>query len=241
MRIIADTHTHTLASGHAFSTINEMIQAAKDAHLELIAITEHAPTMPGSCHEFYFSNLKIVPRDRSGIDVLFGVELNIMDAEGHVDLPESILKTMDIGIASVHPPCFGKSLGIEKNTEAYLNAMKNPWINIMGHPVDGRFPVDMEELVKGAKREGVLLELNNTSLSPGSYRLNSWENALEMLKYCEKHGAMVSTGSDAHVDAQVGKFDCASRIIEESHFPEELVATTSLAKLKPYLNRYKKR
>ena len=54
MKYILDTHTHTLASGHAYSTIDEMIQAAAKKKLELIGITEHAPKMPGSCQEIYF-------------------------------------------------------------------------------------------------------------------------------------------------------------------------------------------
>ena len=59
MNIELDTHTHTLASGHAYSTITEMIDAAVDKGLKLLAITEHAPAMPGSCKDFYFYNLKI--------------------------------------------------------------------------------------------------------------------------------------------------------------------------------------
>ena len=60
MRDVIDMHTHTLASGHAYNTIREMTYAAKIKGLELLGITEHAPQMPGSCHEFYFSNLSIL-------------------------------------------------------------------------------------------------------------------------------------------------------------------------------------
>ena len=47
-------HTHTLASGHAYNTINEMIRAASEKKLEIIGITEHAPVMPGSTNAYYF-------------------------------------------------------------------------------------------------------------------------------------------------------------------------------------------
>ena len=50
MRVEIDTHTHTLASGHAYNTLNEMAQAAADKGLKGLAITEHAPEMPGTCH-----------------------------------------------------------------------------------------------------------------------------------------------------------------------------------------------
>ena len=43
---VLDSHTHTLASGHAYNTITEMAQAAADKGLSLLAITEHGPAMP---------------------------------------------------------------------------------------------------------------------------------------------------------------------------------------------------
>lgn len=55
-------HTHTLASGHAYNTINEMIRAASRKKLEIIGITEHAPAMPGSTNVYYFQNLNILER-----------------------------------------------------------------------------------------------------------------------------------------------------------------------------------
>lgn len=82
MRVEIDTHTHTLASGHAYNTLNEMAQAAADKGLKGLAITEHAPEMPGTCHLFYFQNLRIVPRKKYGIELLLGTELNIMNAAG---------------------------------------------------------------------------------------------------------------------------------------------------------------
>ena len=126
IKVAVETHSHTLASGHAYCTIKEMTAKAAELGLEGIAITEHAPEMPGSCHKFYFQNLKIMPRKLNGIDVLFGTELNIMDTKGTVDLDDWVLDEMDIVIASIHPPCYGKSRGRELNTQAYVNIMKNP-------------------------------------------------------------------------------------------------------------------
>ena len=105
MRVEIDTHTHTLASGHAYNTLNEMAQAAADKGLKGLAITEHAPEMPGTCHLFYFQNLRIVPRKKYGIELLLGTELNIMNVRGETDLPDSVLERLDIAIASIHMPC----------------------------------------------------------------------------------------------------------------------------------------
>ena len=92
MKIKTDTHSHTIASGHAYSTIREMAKAGAEAGLEMLAITEHAPMMPETCGRFYFSNLGIIPRKMYGMQMMFGVELNILDEEGTIDLPENLLK-----------------------------------------------------------------------------------------------------------------------------------------------------
>ena len=80
MKIVLDTHAHTIVSGHAYNTIREMAQMAKEKGLEAFALTEHAPQMPGTCHEFYFQNLHIVPREMYGVRLFMGVELNIMNS-----------------------------------------------------------------------------------------------------------------------------------------------------------------
>ena len=66
MKIGIDTHSHTLVSGHAYSTMREMASMAAEKGLEGLAITEHAPEMPGSTHLYYFQNLKVVPRELCG-------------------------------------------------------------------------------------------------------------------------------------------------------------------------------
>ena len=148
---VLDLHTHTIVSGHAYSTLREMAKAASDKGLELLGITEHAPKMPGTCHLFYFDNLRIVPRELYGIELVLGSEVNILDAKGTVDLPQKTMEKLDIIIASLHTPCMEPG-SRQENTEAYLNVMKNPCVNIIGHPDDGRYEVDYEALVQGSKR-----------------------------------------------------------------------------------------
>lgn len=234
---VLDIHTHTLASGHAYNTISEMAAQARALGLAALGITEHAPAMPGTCHEFYFSNLKAVPRVIEGQKLLLGVELNLLDREGHVDLSEEILEQMDVCVASIHPPCFQEKYSSEDVAYAYMNACENPYVTIIGHPDDGRFPVDYEQLVLRAKETGTLLELNQGSLQPGSFRLNTRENARTMLHYCEKYGASVIMDSDAHVSSQIGNHTCAFELIEEMGFPEELIVNRSLAEFTKFLRK----
>ncbi len=240
MRDVIDTHTHTLASGHAYSTIRENARMAAEKGLELLAITEHGPYMLGSCHEYYFQNLKVLDREAYDVPVLFGVELNVLDTKGHVDLPNATLKMMDIAIASIHVPCYRPG-SKEENTEALLNVMKNPYVNIIGHPDDIRYPLDYTALVQAAKEYGVLLELNNSSLSPFSYRAHARELDTEMLTLCMQYQVPIVLGSDAHVDTDVGNHRWALALLEEIGFPEELVLNRDPKLLKPYINRWKNR
>lgn len=239
MRLIADTHSHTLASGHAYSTIREMAAAAKERGLQALAITEHAPKMPGSCGLYYFMNLDVLPREMNGVEMLFGCEVNIMNPQGELDLPKKVLGDMDIVVASIHVPCFGEGHTMEETMNAYVEVMKKPYVNIIGHPDDGRFPIDYELLVKTAKETHTLLELNNSSLRPQSFRVGTRENMLTMLDLCRQYEVPVTTGSDAHVDIDAGNFCYVQEVLDYCNFPEELVLTTDWERVKPYLNRYR--
>ena len=235
---VMDLHTHTVASGHAYCTLREMARAASDKGLELLGITEHAPKMPGTCHKFYFQNIKVVPREMYGIQLLLGSEVNILDAAGTVDLEQKTLEKLDVVIASLHVPCIRPG-SRQENTEAYLNAMKNPCVNIIGHPDDGRYPVDYEQLAKKAKETGTVLEVNNGSLRPGGFRVDTRKNDLKMLEYCKKYEVPVTMGSDAHMDVDLADYSYALPVIEESHFPEELIVNSSAELLKSCI-RYKR-
>lgn len=238
MKYVLDIHTHTLASGHAYSSMREMARAAKEKGLELLGITEHSFAMPDTCGEFYFRNLKMVERRMEGVELLLGVELNILDFDGTVDMQPDILEKLDLAIASLHVPCI-KSGTKEENTRAYLNVMKNPYVDVIGHPDDARFPVDYKELVYGAKEHQKLLEVNNNSLDLRCTRQGGRENYMEMLDYCKQLKVSVVVNSDSHVDQLVGNHDEAYRLLEEAAFPEELVVNQSVVELKKYLRKYR--
>lgn len=239
MKDYIDLHTHTIASGHAYNTMNEMIQTAAEKKLQILGITEHAPAMAGSCTQVYFMNLRVMPRQKEDLTVLYGVELNILDSDGHVDLPDQLLSQMDIGIASLHVPCYKGGTAAE-NTRAYLKTMEHQHVNVIGHPDDGRFQVDYKALVEGAKEYDVLLEVNNSSLSPISWREGARENYCKMLEYCKEYRAPIVVNSDAHADLDVGNHSLAQEILAEVNFPEELVVNAHPEMLRKYLNYYKR-
>lgn len=240
LNYLADLHSHTVASGHAYNTIQEMVKSAKSKGLKLYGITEHSMTMPGTCHEMYFSNLKNVRRDYEGIEVLFGVELNIISYNGDVDMSEELLKEMDVVIASIHANIGYKAGTVEENTRAVIGAIRNPLVNIIGHPDDGRIPLDYEKVVKAAKEYETLLEINNSSLSPTGFRQNTRENDSIILKLCNKYRVPVVIGSDAHSDDVVAANERALNLIDEVNFDRDLVLNYNIDELKKYLNKYKK-
>lgn len=244
MKFLLDTHTHTIASGHAYNTLYEMIQQAAEIGLELIGITEHAPAMPGTCGAFYFRNLRAIDRaylkNKFGIEVLIGAELNIMDSNGSVDLDDLGMEYLDVIIASMHLPCL-KSGTKEQNTAAAIAALQNPNIDILGHPDDGRYPMEYEPIVQAAKQYGKVLEVNNSSLQPNGYRMNARENYKVMLEYCKKYDQPVVINSDAHFVTAVGNHQYAEELLKEAQFPEELVLNSSLERFYPYIRKYKKK
>ena len=105
MKDYADLHTHTIASGHAYGTITEMVHAAALKNLPILGITEHAPSMPGSCGEMQFCNFNVIPPVLEGVRLLFGCELNIVDYSGTIDLSERMLKRLSYTVVSLHDLC----------------------------------------------------------------------------------------------------------------------------------------
>lgn len=232
---VMDLHTHTIASGHAYSSLREMARGAAEKGIEILGIAEHAPKMPGTCGLFYFQNLKIVPRELEGVRLLLGAEVNIMDYNGKVDLGLSVLKHLDHVVASLHTPCINPGTK-EENTSAYLNAMKNPYINIIGHPDDSRYPIDYLALVQAAKEYGKLLEVNNHSLDPDCTRQNAWENYREMLSLCKKYQVPIIVDTDSHFDTQIADVPYALQLLNEMEFPVELVVNRSVDALRGWVN-----
>ena len=61
MKIVADMHTHTISSGHAYSTVNELAAEASRKGLLAIAITDHGPALPGAPHIYHFGAMRFIP------------------------------------------------------------------------------------------------------------------------------------------------------------------------------------
>lgn len=234
MKYIIDLHTHSIAGGHAYSTLQENVAAAYAKGLSVYGFSEHAPAMPGGPHPYFFENFKVLPDEYKGMRVLKGCEANIIDLEGHFDLDDSVLARMDYVIASMHLPCVTSGTARE-NTDCLIKVMDNPAVQIIGHPDDSRYPLEYDRLVQAAGEKRVLLEVNNTSLSPKSFRKGGLENVQTYLSLCKEYGVPVIVGTDSHFAPQIGDFTYADKVLKDIDFPEELVVNTSVEKLREYI------
>ncbi len=234
MNIELDVHTHTLASGHAFSTLQEMARTAADKGLKLLGITEHTPGIPGTCNLIYFRNLHVIPRHMYGIDLLLGAEINILDTHGHIDLDEFHLNKLDLRIAGIHSLCYEPGTR-EENTHGLVEVIRNPFIHIISHPGDGTAQLDFEPLVLAAKEHHTLLEINNSSLKPIRHKEEARGNNLEILRLCKRYEVPVILGSDAHISFDIANYQYALELVAETEFPEALIMNTSVQQFTDYL------
>jgi len=218
-------HCHTVAGGHAYGTLEENLAQAKEIGLLLTGTAEHGPRMPGSCPLLHFEEIMALPDKIDGMHWLKGVEANIME-EG-LDVPDELLSRLDFVIASIHLALY---LPGDKaaNTAAVVRAMEHPHVDIIGHLGDPGVPVDVEAIVKAAKRTGTIIEINNSSLTPGSYRYDGGKTVKLILEACKREEVYVLAGSDAHHPKKVGSLELAKALIVESGIKEELVLNTDV-------------
>ncbi len=229
---VLDIHTHTLASGHAYGTLREMAQAAAEAGLSVLGISEHGPGTPGTCDPLYFLNLNVVPERLCGVRLLYGCEINVRN-DGRLWLDQRYLERLDYGIVGIHGICY-ENAGKRKNTENLISCMRNEKIRFVSHPDDGNMPLDYELLVPAAKEYHVALEVNNNSLLRAD-RLDCLQNYQTMLTLCDRLRVSVIVSSDAHDPSSVGRFDKARQLLRQMDFDEELILNTSAEKLLAHL------
>lgn len=223
MQIKVDTHTHTYASGHAYSTLIENVKVAKERGLAMFCTTDHSSAMPGSPHYWFFNNQRVLPRFIDGIAIIRGVETNIMNTEGEVDLHPSSYEHLDWIIASFHEAVF-RSLDKESHTQALLNVIKSGKVDALGHLGNPNYDFDFEKVAQCAKEYNVAIELNNSSLKGGS-RAGSEQRCAEIARVVKKIGGFITTGSDAHFCMDIGNFEKVSPLLDEVDMPSHKVIT----------------
>ncbi|MEL7610388.1 MAG: phosphatase [Bacillota bacterium] len=219
MKLIADIHTHSISSGDAFSTISENAAAAAARGLKFLATTDHAPGKPGAPLPHYFLNLRTLPRMLGGVFLLSGAEIDLLDYDGALDLPQSTLAKLDIVVASMHVDVIAPATK-KDHTRGWLAVAENPDIDVIGHCGDPRFDFDHEEVVKAFARADKIVEINTASVHT---RPGSEENCENIVRLCMKHGVRLVVNSDAHHSCRIGDFGWGLEMLKRLNVPKELV------------------
>lgn len=235
MRLLADLHTHTVASGHAYSTVSELAHAAADRGLELIAVTDHGPSLEGAASRLHFWNLPVVPPEIAGVRVLTGVEANVADTENGLDLADKYLERLDFVAVGLHPHTGVDLSDAARATALLLRAMEHPLVVMVTHPGNGEFMVDMEAVVEAAVRRDVILELNEHSFAPSSGRRFFADRERAFALAAKEAGARVAINSDAHHHTLVGCVDAALAAAGEIGLTEEQVVNRDAASVLAFL------
>ena len=225
MQILADYHTHTKYS-HGKGTIEENVLEAISKGIKTIGISDH-----GYKHLAYGIKLNDIYKMReeidklnekySNIEILLGMECNILDSYGNIDINDKIIENCDYIMAGYHfastpTSCNNYMIKNEKskeyNTKAIINAMKNNDIFIITHPGD-KGDVYIEEIAKVAKNTDTRLEINSS---------HGFLNSSQLVKI-KGIGNKFIIGSDAHIPQNVGNFDLAMKIVKEASVDLSLI------------------
>jgi DNA polymerase (family 10) len=192
-----DLHMHTtVTDGRA--SLDEMVQGAKAKGYAYIAITDHskrvtmARGLDSTRLRHHWRTIDKLAAKVKGITILKGVEMDILE-DGSLDLPNDVLAEADWVVASIH---YGQNQPREKLTRRILNAIRNPYVHVIGHPTGrliGRrkgYELDMETVLKAAADHGCMMELNS---QPARLDLDD-----VTLMAAKARGVTVVVDTDAH-------------------------------------------
>lgn len=247
MILKGDYHTHTIFS-HGTGTIEDNVKVAVKKGLSQIAITDH-----GFNHKLYGINRVDVPVMRKQIeqlkkdypiDILLGIETNLIGENGTIDIFKEEEKLFDVIIMGYHKIIKAQSFSdrmtffarndfrkilsskwvIQKNTDAYLRAIDLYNIDILAHLNYG-MPVDAVQIAKLANQKGTYIELN------GKRTLFTRDEIEKMVDMKTKF----IMDSDAHAPEKVGEVNHPMNIAIQNQIPKELIVNIdNIPKFKNY-------
>lgn len=232
--IVADLHTHTHVSQHAYSSIYENINVAAQQKLIAVGITDHGPNMKDGAQEGHFRNLRVIPDRVKGVRVLKGVEANIIDYNGNIDISnDTLCKRLEICIASFHEDVISPGT-TQQHTNAYLKVSENPYIDIIGHSGTACYEFDYEKVIKQFACSGKAIEINEASFK---VRPTSTINCQHIAKLCKKHEVFIVINTDSHFCECIGQVPQSIKMLNEIQFPDELVINSSKENLEKWLKK----
>ena len=209
-----DFHVHTMYSD-GVGTAAAMVEAAEARGLEAIALTDHGPELSvGTPREKLtpmLQDIKLAQED-AGIPVLAGIEANVVDEGGTIDVDEEFIGKLDILLMGIHR--LGEARDPVEFARDYLGratrAIERHKIDVLAHPfyfhrdlVPHLLPEDLENFVRTAAGRGAAMEINMKYGGPDE----------EFLRLCLREGVKLSIGTDAHTVGEVGRVDWALGVL----------------------------
>jgi DNA polymerase (family 10) len=194
--IRGDLHDHTDWSDGT-RTIEEMARAAAQRGRSYLSISDHSrgrAVANGLSVERLRDQIAQVKaaRDAYGVRLLCSSEVDIR-ADGSMDFPDEVLAELDIVVGSIHSAFTGSK---EKQTERLLRAIRNPYVNIIGHPTGAlletraAYEFDVDAVFRAAAETGTALEINS---NPARLDLNA-----DLARRARELGCTISIDTDAH-------------------------------------------
>ena len=113
-------------------------------------------------------------------------------------------------------------------------------VNIIGHPGDPRYPIDVKKLVTAARDYNTLLEINNSSLDHNGSRAGGDKIVKDIILECKRQDMPIILGSDAHYMTSVGDFTNVQKLLDEVQMPDELIINTDTEAFKKFISLKKK-
>ncbi|NLN06107.1 MAG: PHP domain-containing protein [Firmicutes bacterium] len=234
MRITADYHTHTVYS-HGKGSIEDNVKAALKRGLKAVGICDHGPGHlfigvrgEGALRRMQ-EEIRALRYKYPQIGILFGVEANIVDLDGKIDVPENLLPALDILLLGYHKlvrpasvraffwlaanlfcgwlkfhPAWLRRL----NTAAICTAVRRYPVTAVTHP-GLQVDIDTGKLAAVCRERGTLLEINS------SYG----EKLDEYVRTALPHGVFFLCSSDAHTPERVGDFAASFALVRRLQVP----------------------
>lgn len=238
MKLIADLHTHTTASGHAKASLPQMVARAKELGHRAIAITDHSVAMPGAANPWFYHDMPSLPNLwDDGFLLLKGIEANVVHPTGAMDLSQEMLEQFDWVIASLHVSCIWP-ITPQQVTQAWLGIAENPVVDMIGHAETKEFMFDYDLVTKAFAHHNKVVELNaGSALS----RPGNEDNLRRLAQSCMQNGVYIAITTDAHTTEEMGSEEKVLQMVEEIGYPQERIINSSMQGLRDALARRGKR
>jgi putative hydrolase len=234
-----DLHTHSLMSGHGLNTVSEMASEAKRKGICLLGITDHGPSMDGAPHEGYFWISDKIDQLKD-VKILLGIEANILNIKGELDIGSEYLIKQRMVIAGIHDKTPYRGISDNEHTLALVNAMKNKYIKVISHPFRMMFKTDITKIVEAASLTKTLLELNDQLFKLESKNSEFLEAYSKLIYLCKKFKLPVIIGSDAHVASGIGEDKNVMAVKKIIGLTDDLVINNKEKELELFLKSDKK-